>query len=238
MNQAINTGAVFLGGLLSFFSPCILPVLPVYIGILSDESGQSKSMALGRLKIQRGKLIKTILFVLGISVTFLTLGFGAGALGQLLRGKYFYPIAGGIVVLLGFHQTGILKLNFLERERKVTLKKSLSNEYLSAFLLGLLFSFGWTPCIGPIMFSVLALSSAGGQEIRSVLLMLIYAAGMMSPFFFISVFSDIFLGKISGLRKHLPLLKKLGGILIIFMGILLMSNGLNQITAYLQRWFY
>ena len=143
-----------------------------------------------------------------------------------------------MVVLLGLHQVGVLKLNFLERERKLTMKRSLGNEYLSAFLLGLLFSFGWTPCIGPIMFSVLALSSAGGQEIRSVLLMLIYAAGMMIPFFVISVFSDIFLGKISGLRKHLPLFKKLGGGLIIFMGILLMSNGLNQITAYLQRWLY
>ena len=238
MNQAINSGAVFLGGLLSFFSPCILPVLPVYIGILSDESGRGKSLAIGRLKIQTGKLIKTILFVLGISVTFLMLGFGAGVLGQLLQGKYFYPVAGGVVVLLGLHQVGVLKLNFLESERKLTMKRSLGNEYLSAFLLGLLFSFGWTPCIGPIMFSVLALSSAGGQEIRSVLLMLIYAAGMMIPFFVISVFSDIFLGKISGLRKPLPLFKKLGGGLIIFMGILLMSNGLNQITAYLQRWLY
>ena len=238
MNQAINSGAVFLGGLLSFFSPCILPVLPVYIGILSDESGRGKSLAIGRLKIQTGKLIKTILFVLGISVTFLMLGFGAGVLGQLLQGKYFYPVAGGVVVLLGLHQVGVVKLNFLERERKLTMKRSIGNEYLSAFLLGLLFSFGWTPCIGPIMFSVLALSSAGGQEIRSVLLMLIYAAGMMIPFFVISVFSDIFLGKISGLRKHLPLFKKLGGGLIIFMGILLMSNGLNQITAYLQRWLY
>ena len=195
MNQAINSGAVFLGGLLSFFSPCILPVLPVYIGILSDESGRGKSLAIGRLKIQTGKLIKTILFVLGISVTFLMLGFGAGVLGQLLQGKYFYPVAGGVVVLLGLHQVGVLKLNFLERERKLTMKRSIGNEYLSAFLLGLLFSFGWTPCIGPIMFSVLALSSAGGQEIRSVLLMLIYAAGMMIPFFVISVFSDIFLGK-------------------------------------------
>ena len=163
MNQAINSGAVFLGGLLSFFSPCILPVLPVYIGILSDESGRGKSLAIGRLKIQTGKLIKTILFVLGISVTFLMLGFGAGVLGQLLQGKYFYPVAGGVVVLLGLHQVGVLKLNFLERERKLTMKRSIGNEYLSAFLLGLLFSFGWTPCIGPIMFSVLGLSSAGGQ---------------------------------------------------------------------------
>ncbi len=235
MNQAINIGAVFLSGLLSFFSPCILPVLPVYIGILSDGSEKGKEFVVGGLKIQGAKLVKTILFVLGISISFLILGFGAGFLGQLLQGKYFYPIAGGIVVLLGLHQLGILKLNFLEKERKPMMKRELRNEYASAFLLGLLFSFGWTPCIGPIMFSVLALSSAGGQELYSVSLMMIYAAGMMIPFFLISIFSDVLLGKVKGIRKHLPLLKKLGGILIIFMGVLLMSNGLNQITAFIQR---
>lgn len=237
MNQAINIGAVFLGGLLSFFSPCILPVLPVYIGILSDEGKKGKTIKLGSLTIQMAKLVKTLLFVMGISVSFLILGFGAGFLGQLLRGKYFYPVVGGIVVLLGLHQTGILKLNFLEREKKLSVKQTPRNEYVSAFLLGLLFSFGWTPCIGPIMFSVFALSSAGGQEVYATSLMMIYAAGLMIPFFLISVFSDILLAKVTGLRKYLPVFKKIGGILIIFMGVLLMTNGLNTITAYFQRLF-
>lgn len=237
MNQAINIGAVFIGGLLSFFSPCILPVLPVYIGILSDEEKSGKEIAIGKFRIKTAKLLKTTLFVLGISVSFLLIGFGAGFLGQILRGKYFYPVVGGIVVLLGLHQTGILQLSFLEKEKKIQVNRKFKNEYFSSFLLGLLFSFGWTPCIGPIMFSVFALSSAGGQEFYATALMMVYASGLMIPFFLISVFSDVLLGKIKGVRKHLPLFKKLGGILIIFMGILLMTNGLNAITAFFQRFF-
>ncbi|RRD93574.1 cytochrome C biogenesis protein [Clostridiales bacterium COT073_COT-073] len=237
MNQAISIGAVFIGGLLSFFSPCILPVLPVYIGILSDEDKKGKEFKIGSLRIQTIKLIKTILFVLGISVAFLILGFGTSFLGQLLQGKYFYPVVGGIVILLGLHQTGLLKLSFLEREKKLSVKSTPRNQYISAFLLGLLFSFGWTPCIGPIMFSVSALAASGEQGMYAVSLIMIYAAGLMIPFFLISVFSDVLLTKLSGTRKHLPLLKRAGGVLIIFMGILLMSNGLNVITATVQRWF-
>ena len=94
MDQAIYVGSVFLGGLLSFFSPCILPVLPVYIGILSDEEKKGKIITLGGVQIQVIKVIKTILFVLGISAAFLLLGFGAGFLGQLFQGKYFYPVIG------------------------------------------------------------------------------------------------------------------------------------------------
>lgn len=236
MNQAINVGAVFLGGLISFFSPCILPVLPVYIGILSGEEKKGKVIKIGSVNIQVVKLIKTILFVLGISVVFLIIGFGAGVLGQVFQGKYFYPVIGSIVVLLGLHQTGVLKLSFLEREKKIHLKNTPRNEYLSAFLLGLLFSFGWSPCLGPIMFSVFALSSAEGQELYAATLMMVYAAGLMIPFFLISVFSDALLGKVTGLRKHMPLFKKIGGGVIIFMGILLMTNGLNSITQYVQRW--
>lgn len=233
MNQAISIGAVFIAGLLSFFSPCILPVLPVYIGILSEGEVGGKAIKIGKVNLQLSKLLKTILFVAGISVVFLILGFGAGALNPLLQNKYFLPIAGGIVVLLGLHQTGILKIKFLEREKKIHLKKGPANQYLSAFLLGLLFSFGWSPCLGPIMFSVFTLSSTEGQQLYAVGLMMTYASGLMIPFFVISIFSDILLNKVAGLRKHMPKLKVIGGILIIIMGILLMTNGLNHLTIYL-----
>lgn len=237
MEQVFFIGAVFIGGLLSFFSPCILPVLPVYVGILSDDEKKGKTLSLGKVKIQRVKLTKTLLFVFGISIAFLLLGFGAGFLGKLLQGKYFFPTIGGMVILLGLHQTGIVKLNFLERERRLGVKPSPKNQYLSAFLLGLLFSFGWSPCLGPVMFSVFAISSTRGQELYAAGLMMVYAAGLMIPFFLMSIFSDLLLTKAGKLRKHLPLFKKVGGILIVFMGILLMTNGVNTITAYVQRLF-
>lgn len=237
MNEALSFGTVFVAGLLSFFSPCILPVLPVYIGVLSDEESKGKTIKLGRLNIQVSKLIKTLLFVLGISVIFLVLGFGAGALSPLMQSRYFLPVAGGIVILLGLHQTGILQIKFLQKEKKIQMRNNIGNEYLSSFLLGLLFSFGWSPCLGPIMFSVFTLSSAGGQQAYAVVLMMIYASGLMIPFFLISVFSDVLLGKVAALRKRMPVFKVFGGILIIFMGILLMTNGINRVTNILLQWF-
>jgi cytochrome c-type biogenesis protein len=234
--------SVFLAGLLSFFAPCILPLLPVYVATLSSgldnerkDNGKAKAPGF-RL---HGRLIgQTAVFVGGLATTFVLLGFGAGALGGLLSSRIFLLVAGGIVVLLGLHQTGLLHLVFLEREKRLQLPDRKGDKgsadpqgprtgILGSYLLGLTFSFGWTPCIGPVLATVLVLASSGNQVLYGGAMMMIYTLGLAVPFLLIAVFTDVLLRTFRKLNKYLPVLRIVGGVLIIAMGILLMTDNLN-----------
>ncbi len=223
----ILMGSVFIAGLLSFFSPCTVPMIPVYIGILADGQGEVKRI--GPIKISPRSMTRTVLFVLGISVSFVIMGFGAGALGSLLYSPWFLRVLGFIVVLLGLKQMGFLNIAFLDKERKVQAKTDIS-AYWGAFVLGLTFSFGWTPCVGPVLGAVLGISSSGGALVGGFY-MLIYSLGMMIPFLFITLFSGYAIGKVEFLERHVFTIQKVGGVLIIIMGILLMMDKLSLLAG-------
>ncbi|HZK10505.1 MAG TPA: cytochrome c biogenesis CcdA family protein [Clostridia bacterium] len=224
----ILIGSVFIAGLLSFFSPCTVPMIPVYIGILADGGDRVKKI--GFISFSPRSMLRTMLFVLGISVSFVTMGFGAGALGALLYSPWFLRILGFIVILLGIKQMGLIRLGFLDKERKVQAKTDVS-AYWGAFILGLTFSFGWTPCVGPVLGAVLGISSSGGPLIGGFY-MLIYSLGMMIPFLFITLFSSYALSKVEFLERHVFTLQKVGGLLIILMGILLMFDKLSVLSSF------
>jgi cytochrome c-type biogenesis protein len=237
VNDTLFISSVFAAGLLSFFAPCILPLLPVYISHLStDVSGQEakRYKALG-LTIRPMLLFKTILFVAGLATTFVILGFGAGFLGHFIEGAWFIKAMGVVVILLGIHQTGLLHFNFLEREKKLNLEASRGNSYLSNYLLGLTFSFGWTPCIGPVLGAVLGLSASEGSAFYGGCLMFIYALGLMIPFLVLAFFTDLLLGKVRGLTKHMKTIKIVSGAIIILMGVLLMMDSLTTITVIFEQ---
>ena len=227
-SETLYISTVFVAGVLSFLSPCIVPLLPVYLSTLASPAA-ARDAAGRRLQL----FLRTLLFIAGISVTFVVLGFGAGALGQVLNSRAFLIVMGALVVLLGVHQTGLIHLKFLERERRPELKRAKRSDALGVFLLGLLFSFGWTPCIGPVLAAILGVAAGGGAAFYGAFLMAVYALGLAVPFLVLALFSELFLGKIKRLNKVLPKIKIVGGVLVILMGVLLMTDSLNILSAWI-----
>ncbi len=220
---------VFFAGFLSFFAPCTFPLIPVYIGILTDQdSNRFKKMA---------PFIKTMLFVLGLSTTFITLGFGAGALGAFIQLDAFYFIGGALVVIMGLHQMELIRLPALEKFKSFKFNNKQKNRYLNAYLLGFTFSFAWTPCVGPVLGAVLVVAAGGGQALYGGWLMLLYTLGLAIPFIILASLSQLVMRKFESLEKYLPTIKKIGGALIIIMGLILMTRNLSTLTAWIDRLF-
>lgn len=228
--QVIGIGGVIIAGIVSFFSPCILPVVPVFISTLIGSMGDNQqSLRIGKLRIYLKPILRVIMFVLGLSTSFMILGLTFGALGnwfaKLINSNDFMIACGIIVILLGIYQTGLIKIPFLMREKKLESKRE-KKDMIGAFLLGFTFSFGWTPCVGPILGSVLALTATQGAFV-GMFYMAIYALGLLIPFLVVTIFSDMLMGKIKGIYKYMKTIKIVGGIIIIIMGIFLATDSLN-----------
>jgi len=225
LGQQLFMSTVFIAGFLSFFAPCTFPLIPVYIGMLTDKEGKGRW----------APMAKTMLFVGGLSTSFIILGFGAGALGSVINGKAFITTAGIIVIILGLHQMGLFHLKGLEKYKVFRIKRTQKGDYLSTYLLGITFSFGWTPCVGPVLGAVLVLSAGGGQPLYGVWMMMIYAIGLAIPFLVMALLSNVLLEKFEKLEKYTPKIKKFGGAMIVLMGILLMTENIMVFTGFFER---
>jgi cytochrome c-type biogenesis protein len=207
----------------SFFAPCIVPLLPVYVSVLSGNSDGRDDTAKPSRKfgfaLDRKLIFQTLVFVMGLGTTFVMLGFGAGVLGSFLSSHIFRVICGGVVIILGLHQTGIFRLLILDQERKLSIDQNHSSGTLKSYILGLTFSFGWTPCVGPVLAAVIGLASNSNQLFYGVLLMIVYTLGLSIPFLLIAFFTDNLLRIFKKMNRHLPKVRIIGGILVIFMGI-------------------
>ncbi|WP_267240369.1 thiol-disulfide oxidoreductase-associated membrane protein CcdA2 [Streptococcus sp. Marseille-Q6488] len=224
--------SVFLAGILSFFSPCILPLLPVYAGVLLDDKDGAQASS-GKYSISVTSLLRTLAFIAGISFIFILLGYGAGFLGDLLYASWFQYVTGAVIILLGLHQMEILRFKGLYKEKRLQLQGQgkNANGYSQAFLLGLTFSFAWTPCVGPVLGSVLALAASGGSGAwQGAGLMLVYTLGLALPFLLLALASSYILKHFRKLHPYLGTLKKVGGFLIILMGILVLFGNASILS--------
>lgn len=232
MDNIIFFISVFLAGILSFFSPCILPLLPVYAGVLLDDKDGSQASS-GKYSISVTSLLRTLAFIAGISFIFILLGYGAGFLGDLLYASWFQYVTGAVIILLGLHQMEILRFKGLYKEKRLQLQGQgkNANGYSQAFLLGLTFSFAWTPCVGPVLGSVLALAASGGSGAwQGAGLMLIYTLGLALPFLILALASSYVLKHLRKLHPYLGILKKVGGFLIIVMGLLVLFGNASILS--------
>ena len=237
LDVSVPAFTVFLQGLVSFFSPCVLPLIPLYIGYLSGGTGVKGED--GRIHYKRSKVMtNTLFFVLGVSFAFFLLGFGVSALGAFFKGNQalFARIGAIIIILFGLYQLGIFgSSEALGRERRLSLPlEKLGMSPVTALLMGFTFSFAWTPCVGPALASVLLMSASASTKAAGFLLIGVYTLGFVLPFLAVGFFTTSLLELF---KKHGNVVKytvKIGAVLMIAMGLLMFTGKMNAITGYLS----
>tara|TARA_B100000035_G_C20822577_1_gene474927 strand:- start:19 stop:726 length:708 start_codon:yes stop_codon:yes gene_type:complete len=221
----------FGAGLISFLSPCVLPLIPGYISYIS---GSSINELIDKKNIN---LIPMVLFTIGFSIVFIIFGAASTFLGQvLLQNSYeLRIIAGLIIIILSLHIIGVLNINFLNFEKRI--QTSNNTNFYSPILIGMAFAFGWTPCIGPILGSILVLAATEESINRGILLLVFYSLGLAIPFILSGYLIQKFLIFSKNFRKNINLVSKIGGIILLITGVLIITNQLQALGYYLLNIF-
>ena len=218
-------------GLISFLSPCVLPLIPGYISYIS---GSSLNELIEKKNIN---LIPTILFTIGFSIVFVIFGAASTYLGKVLlqNSNILRIVAGIIIIILSIHIIGIIDIKFLSFEKRIQTKNNTS--FYSPIIIGMAFAFGWTPCIGPILGSILVLAATEESINKGILLLSFYSLGLAIPFILSGYLIQKFLIFSKNFKKNINLVSKIGGIILLITGVLILTNKLQSLGYYLQNVF-
>jgi cytochrome c-type biogenesis protein len=225
-------------GMVSFASPCVLPLVPAYLGFITGRSAEELQTARGSMRV--AILTQGVAFVLGLAVIFALLGASASVLGQTLlqNQEHLYQVGGVIVVVFGLQMLGITRIPLLARTARVAeVTPNVQRSHLGAFAMGLAFGAGWTPCVGPFLAGLLGLASQQETVGAGVALLLVYALGLGIPFLLAGLAVDRSLSVMRNIRPHMLAIERFSGVLLIGMGILLFTEQLTRITSLLTRVF-
>ncbi len=214
----------FLGGILSFLSPCVLPLIPSYVSFITGMSSEDFKTG-DKARIRKITLVNSSLFVIGFSTVFILLGISSSFVGKLMAVYYDHiRIVGGIIVIvMGLYVMGVLKLNFLASEKRIHLQ-SKPRGHFGSFIVGLTFGAGWTPCIGPILGSILMIASTTGSALQGFYLLLAYSLGLAIPFMITSLTINTFLSHFRAIQKYMKVIMIISGLLLIGFGVILLLD--------------
>ncbi len=232
--ESISAGAAFLAGLASVLAPCVLPLVPAYLSYMGGFALTRPDTALTRAD-RLNLILHAASFVLGFSLVFIALGAVAGALSVFLRGPVLRYLGGVLIIFFGLALAGALKVPFLYNEARLTWRAKREWGYVSSWLIGMVFAAGWTPCIGPALAAILALSANQHTAGRSVLLLAFYALGVGLPFVLAAALIEQFSGWLKRIGRYLPLIQKINGIMLILIGLLVLGDGFAAIGFWLEQ---
>lgn len=227
-------GGAFLAGILSFLSPCVLPLVPAYLCFLSGMT--FAQLSTGEVAPRAVLASRAVAFVLGFSTIFVILGATASTLGQGLA-RYFDHlaiVAGVVLVALGLHMAGVVRIPFLMREARAQTSGRPAG-LAGAYVVGLAFGFGWTPCVGPVLAGILMISAAGESVTRGTVLLAAYAAGIGVPFIAAALFAGPFLRWLGRMRRHVATVERVTGGVLVLTGLLVMTGQMARVAGWLLQ---
>jgi cytochrome c-type biogenesis protein len=237
MAADISIPAALIAGLISFLSPCVLPLVPPYLVYLSGLSLERFADAEPEPRVRRETVLGAALFVLGFSTVFVALGASASAIGGLIRiyADVFAKVAGIAIIVMGLHFLGVFRLGFLLRQKRVAVAKPAG--LWGAYVMGLAFAFGWTPCIGPILAAILAVAASEATVAKGAGLLAVYSLGLGIPFLLAAFAVEPFAAFLARFRKHLATVEKVMGALLVLTGIAFLTGFIADASYWLLETF-
>jgi len=227
----ISLSLAFLAGVLSFLSPCVLPLIPSYVSFITGISFKDLTVGTDRKKIHYLTITNSIAFILGFSTVFIALGVSSSAVGSFFfQYMDMIRIIGGVIVIIfGFFIAGILKLDFLMIQKKIYLSGKPAG-YIGTFVVGMTFAAGWSPCIGPILGTILVYAGSKGSALYGFQLLAVYSLGLAVPFFLSALAINVFLSYSPKLARFMRVIMLISGLLLIIFGILLLTDQIRTLT--------
>jgi cytochrome c-type biogenesis protein len=227
--------AAFVGGFLSFVSPCVLPLIPGYLSFVSGVSMEEFRTGKATAASKRRLVAASLAFVAGFSLVFIALGASASAIGEFLMSRLplLGKIAGILIIVFGLHTMGVFRLRILDSEKRVQTERKPTG-LIGALLVGVAFAFGWTPCIGPILGTILVMAGRKETISEGIALLTVYSAGLGIPFLLTSLAVNRFFGASARIRKHYHAIEVASGVLLIAIGLLIFTNQFTIIARFLE----
>ncbi|GIX13741.1 MAG: cytochrome C biogenesis protein CcdA [Paracoccaceae bacterium] len=238
MELEVGLGGAALAGLVSFLSPCILPIVPFYLCFIAGVSMQDMQEGAASAATRSRLIVTSVFFALGVTTIFVLLGLGASALGQAFRQwqTELSWVAAGLLALFGLHFLGLIRIPLLYREARIEARAAPAT-IIGAYLMGLAFGFGWTPCAGPVLAAILFMAAGQGAAGDAALLLLAYGLGMTLPFVATAAFSGPVLRWMSRFRRHLGVVEKAMGVMLIVFAALIATNSVSWIAQWMIEAF-
>jgi cytochrome c-type biogenesis protein len=232
----IGLFSAFIAGLLAFISPCILPLVPVYISLMAGRTiyKDVNIKISGRFYL----FLNSILFVAGFSIVFIIMGLTVTMIGQVLKNYsgIVARIGGVIIIIFGLQYIGLFRIPFLNIEKRFSIPSSLKSGYLGSFVIGIIFSFGWVPCVGMILSGILLLASRLETLLQGVLLLGVFSLGLGLPFILTGIFISFFSNFLKKINKHLNVVSIISGIFLVALGVVFVTDSMDSVVGFLSRY--